>query len=145
MRRRPLLRVTGIVAAGTLAGCTDRSGDGSSSPTRNPSQVTTTAGEEVTIRSARVEFPAEGGPHVIYRLKNEGSTDATVSVRTVLTLERGDSYEGTGVADVPAGGEVTVAYRVVEYSALPDAAAEDVRSGRGTYDVYLNGEQRGAL
>ena len=145
MRRRPFLRVAGIVAAGTLAGCTDRSADGSSTPTRDPAQVTTTAAEEVTIRSSEVEFPEDGGPHVTYRLRNEGSTDATVSVRTVLSLEGGDSYEGKAVADVPAGSEVVVDYRIVEYSALPDAAAEDVRHGRGAYEVYLNGEQRGGL
>lgn len=159
--RRPFLRAVGIVAAGALAGCTDRSGDGSSTPTgdgssaptgdgpptptRDPSRVTTTAGEAVTIRSAAIEFPEDGGPWVRYRLRNEGSTDATVAVRTVLTLDGGDSYEGRAFADVPAGGEVVVEYRVVEYSVLPDVAAEDVRRGHGTYEVYLNGEQRGAL
>lgn len=153
MERRPFLRVSGIVVAGTLAGCTDRSGDGSATPTRDgpstpthdPSQVTTTAGEEVTITSAGVEFPNDGGPRVEYRLRNEGSTDATVAVRTVLSLEGGDSYEGSAFADVPAGGEVVVEYQIVEYSALPDAAAEDVRRGHGTYEVYLNGERRGSL
>lgn len=145
VHRRPLLRVTGIVAAGTLAGCTGRSSDGSSTPTRDPSQVTTTAGEEVTIRSAGVEFPEDGGPWVTYRLENEGSTDATVAVRTVISLEGGDSYEGRAFADVPAGGEVVIEYRIVEYSALPDASAEDVRRGHGSYEVYLNGEHRGSL
>ena len=144
MRRRPFLRVTGIVATVTLAGCSALSGD-RSTPTRDPSQVTTTAGEDVVIHSAGVEFPEDGGPWVSYRLRNEGSTDATVAVRTVLSLEGGDSYEEKAIADVPAGGEVAVEYRIVEYSALPDAAAEDVRRGRGTYEVYLNGEQRGGL
>ena len=145
MERRPLLRAAGIVAAGTFAGCTDLSTDGSSTPTPEPSEVTTTAGEDVTIRSAGVEFPDDGGPWVTYELRNEGSTDATVSVRTVLSVEGGDSYEGRAVADVPAGGEVTVEYQVVAYSALSDAAAEAVRRGHGTYEVYLNGEQRGGL
>lgn len=145
MRRRPLLRVAGIAAVGTLAGCTDRLGGGSSTPTRDPSRVTTTAGQDVTIRSSRVEFPEEGGPSVDYQLGNEGSTDATVEVRTVLSIEGGGNYEQTAVADVPAGGEVSVGYRIVEYSALPNGAAEEVRRGRGTYEVYLNGEQRGGL
>ena len=142
MERRPFLHVLGLVAAGTLAGCTDRSGDGSPTPTRDPEQVTTTAGEAVTIRSAGIEFPEDGGPWVTYRLRNEGSTDATVSVRTVLTVEGGERYEGRAFADIPAGEEVVVEYRIVEYSALPDAVADDVRRGHGTYEVYLNGEGR---
>ena len=145
MDRRRFLHLTGVVTAGILAGCSDSSGDGPSTPTPEPSQVTTTAGEAVSIVSAGIDFPADGGPRVNYRLRNEGSTAATVSVRTVLTLEGGDSYEGRAYADVPAGGEVVLEYRIVEYSALPEAAASDVRQGRGTYEVFLNGESRGSL
>ena len=145
MRRRRFLSVAGFVAASALAGCNDRPAGGSTTPTPEPSQVTTTAGEEVSIVSSSVDFSAEDGPRVTYRLVNEGSTDATVSVRTVLSLEGGDSYEGRAFADVPAGGEVLLQYRVVEYAALPDAAAEDVRRGHGSYEVYLNGEPRGGL
>ena len=145
MDRRRLLHVTGVVTAGLIAGCSDRGSDGADTPTREPTQVTTTAGEDVTIVSAGVQFPEDGGPRVNYHLRNEGATDATVSVRTVLTLEGGDSYEGRAFADVPAGREVVLEYRIVEYSALPDAAASDVRRGRGTYEVYLNGESRGSL
>lgn len=147
MHRRGLVLAIGAVLGVGASGCLDDAEDGSSpTPTRDPTRVTTTAGEDVRILASSVIFDEElDGPRVNYRLSNDGSADETVAVRTVMVVEGGGRHEETAYVDVPAGDEVVVEYRIVQYSALSDAEARAVRRGDAAFEVYVNGERREAF
>lgn len=142
MRRRALLRLAGAGGLGGLAGCLGRL-DARSTPTPTAAPVTTTSAEDVAVtRGEVVVGDDDDGPRVSYRLRNGGTADATVAVRTVLHVEAGGTYEATGYADVPAGGEVFLEYEVVPWSALATDEERAVRQGESHVEVYVNGEHR---
>lgn len=144
MRRRRFLGVLAASGVGSVPGCLGGGGDrGTTTARLDPSRVTTTGAAAVDVIVAQVVVrEADDGPRVHYRLRNDGSGDATVAVRTVLSIEGGGTYEATGYADVAAGGEVVLEYRLVEYDVLTDAERENVRLGNADFDVYVNGERR---
>lgn len=147
MRRRRFVGGAGLVGLVGLAGCLGGPGGGGArTGTPDPTQVTTTGGERVDVLVAQVVIrEADDGPRMHYRLRNDGGEGATVAVRTVLTIEQGGTYEATGYADVPAGGEVVLEYRVVRYDALSAAERENVRRGDADFVVYVNGEPRSGV
>jgi len=105
--------------------------------------VTTTSADGIEIPVAQIVVrDGEDGPRVYYRFENTGSTDATIEVTTVLHVEDGGSYEASAYVDVPAGGEVFLEYRLVDWESLSDAERRNVRQGNADFDVYLNGEER---
>lgn len=144
MSRRRFIGAVAASGAALLAGCLSvGERRGTTTTSLDSTQVTTTGGDEVEVLLAQVVIrEADDGPRIHYRLWNAGSGDATVEVRTVLRIEDGDAYEATGYADVPAGGEVVLEYRVVEYDALTGVERENVRRGNADFDVYVNGEPR---
>ena len=109
----------------------------------DPTQVTTTGGDDVEILVAQVVIRAEDdGPRIYYQLRNDGSGDATVAVRTVLHIDQGGTYEATAYTDVEAGQEIFLEYRIVRYEALTSTERENVRRGEADFDTYVNGERR---
>ena len=73
---------------------------------------------------------------------DSGSTDATVEIRTVLSIEDGGTYEASAYVDVPPGGELFVEYPLVRYEELSAAEEEAVRRGNAEFETYVNGERR---
>ena|GEM_PF-4898261 len=142
MKRRRVLAGTFILLP--LAGCAgggDGSRPGTTAGTAVP--VTTTSADGIEIPVAQIVVrDGEDGPRVYYRFENTGSTDATIEVTTVLHVEDGGSYEASAYVDVPAGGEVFLEYRLVDWESLSDAERRNVRQGNADFDVYLNGEER---
>lgn len=147
MRRRACLRLALVPVAASLAGCGGRDGvRGTTSADLDPSEVTTTGGEDVEVRLGQVILGGrEDGPRIHYRLRNDGDGDATVEVRTVLAIRGGGTYEASAVVDVPAGGEVFVEYTLVRYEELSSAEEEAVRRGETTFETYVDGERREGL
>ena len=133
--------MVGLAAvSGCLAADRDR---GTTARTLDPTQVTTTGGADVEILVAQVVIrEADDGPRIYYRLRNDGSEDATVAVRTVLRIDEGGTYEETAYTDVNAGQEIFLEYRVVRYSVLTETERENVRRGGANFDTYVNGERR---
>lgn len=148
MRRRSFLRgglgFSGASLAATLAGCGGRNGGrGTTRSDLDPAELTTTGGDDVVILVAQVVIrEREDGPRIYYRLRNDAETDATVEIRTVLSIEDGGTYEASGFVDVPAGGEMFVEYPIVRYEELSAAEEAAVRRGGATFETYVNGERR---
>lgn len=142
VKRRQLL--AGSVVLVGLAGCTDGgTRDGPRTTGQSAAPVTTTSADGIEIPVAQIVFrDGEDGPRVYYRFENTGSTDATIEVTTVLHVEGGGSYEASAYTDVPAGGEVFLEYRIVEWGALSVAEEDAVRQGDMTFDTYVNGDER---
>ena len=143
MRRRRFVGFGSLAIAG-LSGCLGRGRDsGTTTEPLEPSQVTTTGGADVEILVAQIVIrEADAGPHVYYRLRNDGAADATVAVRTVLDIEGGGTYEATAYTDVGAGAEIFLEYQLVRYDALSEVEQTNVRRGDATFVVYVNGERR---
>lgn len=97
MGRRGFVGALGALTVSALAGCLGGGGDrGTTTTTLDPSRVTTTGGDGVEVLAAQmVVREADAGPRVRYRLRDDGGTDATVAVRTVLAIEAGGTYEAT--------------------------------------------------
>ena len=144
MRRRRLLGAAATTGLAAIAGCLGGSGDrGTTTGSLDPTQVTTTGGDDVEVVVAQVVIREDDeGPRINYRLRNGGEGDATVAVRTVLSIEGGGTYEKTAYADVSAGGEVVLEYPVVRYDELSTAEAQNVRRGDANFETYVNGERR---
>jgi len=144
MRRR---RYVGAVAAAcvtAVSGCLAAGGDrGTTARTLDPAQVTTTGGAAVEILVAQVVIQEDDdGPRIYYQLRNDGSEDATVAVRTVYRIDGAGTYEATAYTDVGAGQEIFLEYRIVRYEALTADERARVRRGEADFDTYVNGEPR---
>ena len=148
MRRRSFLRgvlgFAGASLAAPLAGCGGR--DGARGTTRSdldPTELTTTGGGDVVILVAQVVVrERQDGPRIYYRLENDGEADATIEIRTVLSIEDGGTYEASAYVDVPTGGEMFVEYPLVRWAELSAAEEAAVRRGDATFETYVNGERR---
>lgn len=142
VNRRQLLAGSAVLVG--LAGCTGGgSWDGPRTTGQPPAPVTTTSADGIEIPVAQIVVrDDDDGPRVYYQFENIGSTDATIEVTTVLHVEGGGSYEASAYTDVPAGGEVFLEYRIVEWEALSVAEGDAVRRGDMTVDTYVNGDER---
>ena len=142
MERRRFLGLCALVGFAAAAGCSTGDGTGDDTPP-DDAQVTTTGGAEIEFTLAQVVVRDDlDGPAVNYRLRNDGDEDATVKVRTVLSIEGGNAYEQAAYLSVPAGDEVTVMYVVVDEERLTDDERRRIGQGDVSFETYLNGERR---
>ena len=144
MRRRRYVGAVAAVCVTAVSGCLAAGGDrGTTARTLEPAQVTTTGGDDVEILVAQVVIREDDdGPRIYYQLRNDGSEDATVAVRTVLHVDQGGTYEATAYTDVQAGQEIFLEYRIVRYEALTADERALVRHGDTDFDTYVNGKPR---
>lgn len=142
VKRRQLLAGSAVLVG--LAGCTRGGSRGGPRTTGQPAApVTTTSADAIEIPVAQIVIrDGVDGPRVYYQFENTGSTDATIEVTTVLHVDAGGSYEASAYTDVPAGGEVFLEYRIVEWETLSVAEREAVERGDMTFDTYVNGDER---
>ena len=125
-----------------MAGCLGGAGDDAPTTTLDPDRVTTTGGDAIEVVVAQIVIrESDDGPHVHYRLRNDGVEDATLELRTVLQIESGGTYEATAYADVLAGEEAVVEYRLVRYDGLTGEERTNVRRGNADFELYVNGER----
>lgn len=142
MDRRRFLGL-GSASVVALAGCSAGGGPGTDTP-RSPARVTTTSADGIEVLVAQIAIGSDAtGPDAYYRLRNAGDADATIRIETVLVIEDGGTYSSFAVVTVPAGDEVTVRYRIVEFADLSEAERAKVRRGEGVdFDVFVNGRER---
>lgn len=144
MHRRSYLRLGLTPLVAVLAGCGGHDeGRATTTATLEPSELTTTGGDDVEVLVAEVVIrERDDGPRVYYRLRNDGDEDATVQIRTVLGVEGSGTYDASVYVDVPAGQEMFVEYSLVRWAELSAAEEEAVRRGDATLSVFVNGQER---
>lgn len=140
---RPSLLVLGTVLTIAMTGCLSGP-TGDVAPTAVP--VTTSSADDVAVVGLQLSVRDDAdGPLSQVTLRNDGASEATVKVETVLTFDTGATHAGGSVVTLPAGDESMVEYLVVSYDELSDAERELVRTGDGvTIELRLNGQPRRA-